>query len=133
MSEQTDLWQRVQQMRRALSRIQDLAQAVVVQLGDPWEALGLIQRACEEAEADPGFAKVLCEHCGWRGLHRALLEGPHPFVPGEAVRGCPECRAIGSATHVCEVDGCWERVCAGTPRKDGRYVLTCMRHKPEDV
>lgn len=73
--------------------------------------------------------KMRCPECDWVGPWDSALRAPHPFIEGEEVRGCPECRDIEDFILCCDIDGCIEQATMGTPTKDG-YRQTCYKHAP---
>ncbi len=70
-----------------------------------------------------------CQDCAWRGHAKDLLHGQHPFIEGEEVLGCPQCKNLDGLFNVCDEAGCWKYVSCGTPTADG-YRMTCGDHYP---
>ena len=60
-----------------------------------------------------------------------ILKVPHPFIDGELILACPNCKAIYGPVVACDEPGCWREVVCGTPIADGGYRMTCRRHAPE--
>lgn len=59
--------------------------------------------------------------------------GPHPFVEGETIIGCPDCREVESTLRrVCTFLHCEEIATCGFPTKDG-YRHTCGTHYREQT
>ncbi len=80
--------------------------------------------------------RICCNwRCAWKGDVSETLTGPHPFIPGETVQGCPKCRDIDTLRVACDEPGCWEEGTCGTPVKHGEskgYRTTCGKHMPKD-
>ena len=36
--------------------------------------------------------KVYCTNCNWKGKQKNLLKHPNPFLDGDIVSYCPECK-----------------------------------------
>lgn len=81
--------------------------------------------------------KIVCDECGWCGEEYDLLESNNPFVRGESIYACPDCREIDKYKRACMVQGCCNPISKGelTEPVDGirHYVTTCHKHDKEQV
>lgn len=74
--------------------------------------------------------KCKCRECGkWKGTNDQLLVADNPFVNGEKVYGCPNCKSISEFDWCCDHDDCWKVITCGTPTENG-YRHTCGDHRP---
>lgn len=73
--------------------------------------------------------KVVCEDykCGWHGLLKDVLEADNPFVLGDKIYACPECREVGTIREACDEPDCWQPSTCGFPTENG-YRRTCGKH-----
>ena len=53
--------------------------------------------------------------CGWKGPEGALLIAPHPFIAGDTIAGCPQCREVDEIVNCCDEPGCKEHATCGMP------------------
>ena len=74
--------------------------------------------------------KLICEshRCRWVGLTSEALSAPNPFVEGEKLIACPQCREQ-TLCSCCDESGCTELASCGTPVPNG-YRWTCYKHRP---
>lgn len=75
--------------------------------------------------------KCTCMECGWRGAQDDLLIGPHPFVDGDDISGCPKCMAVDRFSTICDEPGCQEIVCSWWRSTDGNRA-TCHEHAEKE-
>lgn len=73
--------------------------------------------------------KIICDGCGWKGTTDGVDKIKDPKGDDHWLV-CRECRTPEHFDMVCDEDGCWEKVVAGTPSING-YRNTCSKHKPE--
>lgn len=73
--------------------------------------------------------KLVCDdwRCGWYGYKP--LKAENPFIAGEPIYGCPDCKDIGTLVRACDEEGCKNFVTCGTPTDKG-YRSTCGKHAP---
>jgi hypothetical protein len=70
-----------------------------------------------------------CSECGKVSEH--YLTGLHPFLEGQDISGCPNCRNVETLVVACYHPGCPNKATGGYPRGHGfRYVWTCFEHRP---
>ena len=73
--------------------------------------------------------KVMCSEigCAWHGMEADILSAPHPFIAGEIIYACPECKEIGVVMSACDVSDCWNEATCGAPTKC-KYRTLCSTH-----
>lgn len=76
--------------------------------------------------------KYTCDNCYENIKEGELLKAPHPFIEGDNIYGCPNCKEIDKISEACDEPDCWRPASCGTPTKDG-YRRTCGIHKPLDT
>lgn len=60
-----------------------------------------------------------------------MLRGPHPWIDGSYLHGCPSCREVAQFDLVCDEPGCDADYSCGWPSPTG-YRMTCGRHYREE-
>ncbi len=73
------------------------------------------KRICPEC-----YAKVHADH---------ILTAPNPWLDGDTIHGCPECKSPVQFREVCDEPGCWNEASCGTPTPNG-YRRICGQHTP---
>jgi hypothetical protein len=73
--------------------------------------------------------RIICNECDWHGEEVEALTAPNPFVIGDVIRACPNCKTIDQFAPCCEHAGCGRHASAGTPTPEG-YAQTCYEHRP---
>lgn len=76
--------------------------------------------------------KLICgpRGCGWRGTEDKLLRAPNPFIDGEEMVACPNCRDHEALEEACDQPDCWVHTCCGVPTPAG-YRRVCSKHYRE--
>lgn len=74
---------------------------------------------------------MTCRQCRWHDTGEKALKTQHPFIDGELILACPNCKSIYSLVAACDELGCWQEAVCGTPVTGGGYRITCGRHAPE--